>query len=164
MNKFKLPFLLAAIVTLAMGCDQAPVFPVEPQIEFLDISPKEVRNLRDSVVVRFRFQDGDGDLGRDNNAENDLLLIDTRHEDVAGLSRQDATIGYSLMLLTPDARKPAIQGEISVTIPVVAVLPLPGNTEDDVRYQIELRDRAGNLAKGIDGSEVVYTDYIRVYK
>ncbi|MEL7340244.1 MAG: hypothetical protein AAGM67_07145 [Bacteroidota bacterium] len=161
MDKFKLPLILAIFASLAFGCDQTPVFPVEPQIEFLDISPKQATHLRDSVVIKFRFQDGDGNIGQDESGENDLLIIDARYEDPTnGLSRQAATIGYSMMNLTPDARKPAIQGEISVVIPIVA--NLPGDTSEQVRYQIELKDRAGNIATGTDGSTTIYTDFITI--
>ncbi|MEL6593835.1 MAG: hypothetical protein AAFP02_07280 [Bacteroidota bacterium] len=163
MYKLKLPLILAILASLAFGCDQSPVFPLEPQIEFMDISPKEAIHLRDSVVIKFRFQDGDGDIGQDDSGENDLLIIDARYEDPSnGITRQDATIGYSMMNLTPDARKPAIQGEISVTIPVV--YNLAGRRDEQVRFQIELRDRAGNTATGMDGSTTIYTDYIRVYR
>lgn len=163
MYKFQFSFLLATIVLLVWGCNQAPVFPVEPQIEFMDISPKETVHLRDSVVIRFRFQDGDGDIGQDNSGENDLLIIDARYEDPANnITRQEATIGYSMMNLTPDARKPAIQGEVAVIIPVV--YNLNGQRDEQVRFQIELKDRAGNIATGMDGSQTIYTDYIRVYR
>ncbi len=141
------------------GCDRSPVFPVEPTIEFLDIQPREARHLKDSIVVSFRFQDGDGDLGAVNNSEYNLWLIDSRFED-GSLTQAQAYNSYTIMNLTPDARKPSIQGEIIVTIPFTA--NLPGVLEEEIRYEIVLKDRAGNQATDLEGNSRVYTDFIKI--
>lgn len=152
---------LSASMLFLLSCDRSPVFPVEPQIEFMSIQPAEARHLTDSIVVSFRFQDGDGDLGATDPEEFNLFLIDSRFEDGL-LTRAQAYNNYTVMNLTPDARKPSIQGEIIVTIPFTA--NLPGQIDEQIRYEIVLQDRAGNVAKGIDGSDRIYTDFIRVIR
>jgi hypothetical protein len=156
-----LPLFAISLLLTFVGCDRSPVFPIEPQIEFVDIQPRVVQHLRDSIVVKFRFQDGDGDLGSINPDEKNLTLIDSRFED-GTLTQAQAYNLFTVMNLTPDARKPSIQGEISVTIPFTS--NLPGQLEEEIRYQIVLKDRADHLAKGIDGSEKVYTDFIKIVR
>ncbi|MEO0474253.1 MAG: hypothetical protein AAF206_31890 [Bacteroidota bacterium] len=164
MNRIFLPFLLVITAAWMTACDQSPVFPLEPQIEFMDIQPRRVEHLKDSIVITFRFQDGDGDLGSlENNLEN-LFLIDSRIGQ--GLTEEQATNKYTLQNLTPDARKPSIQGEISVVIPLT--INLPQQCEESVRYEIQLFDRAGNQATPIGGSQGgenrVYTAPIEVFR
>lgn len=149
------------MLTLAsvVSCNQDPFFPVEPKIEFVSISPTEVRSGVDSILITFRFQDGDGDLGSEGNPN--LHLIDSRVD--LGLPLDRATNPYTLPDLTPDARNPSIQGEITIKMDFTVVLPPAA--EQDVRFQIKLWDRAGNLATPIDGTEgPIYTDYIKVVR
>lgn len=155
--------LLPLLVVFFGACDDTPVFPIEPKVEFLDIQPRTVRHFQDSIVVKLRFQDGDGNLGAENEGDINLRLVDDRyHRGI--LTKEQATNGFSLPNLTPDARNPAIQGEISVTIPLTINTGV--NTEEDVRYQIILEDRDGNVAGPIDGDpdNIVYTDYIKVVR
>ena len=115
-------FIIAILPVFLFGlaaCDRSPVFPIQPQIEFLSISPDSVRHIQDSIVVRFYFQDGDGDLGALEVGGINLKLIDSRLEDGL-LTEAQATNTFSIMNLTPDTRKPSIQGEISVVIPLTA--------------------------------------------
>lgn len=161
------PLLVLPLLLLVVGaCSNEPVFPIEPRIEFLDIQPKVVRQYQDSIVIRFRFQDGDGDLGAlesdSNSAPINLRLIDSRVGN--GLTEVQATSTYTIPNLTPNVKNPSIQGEIEVKMDFTIVLP--GFEEQEVRYQIKFEDRAGNLATPIeDGLEsAVYTDYITVIK
>jgi hypothetical protein len=152
------------LIGLALSaCDSSPVFPIEPKVEFIDIQPRTVRHFQDSIVVTIKFQDGDGNLGAINEGDVNLQLIDERYKQGI-LTLEQATNGYSLPNLTPDARNPSIQGEISVTIPLTVNTGV--NMEEEVRYQIKLWDRDGNLAGPIDGNpdNAVYTDYIIVYR
>jgi hypothetical protein len=155
-------FLLLALLAFGfIGCDDDPVFPPEPQIEFVDIQPRIVKSLRDSIVVTFRFQDGDGDLGALMQGEENLFLIDNRYNQGL-ISEEQATNPFSVMNLTPDARNPSIQGTISVTIPLTAkITPNPNET---TKFQIKLYDRAGNLATPLNGDpdNVVFTDEITI--
>ncbi|GAB4427051.1 MAG: hypothetical protein OHK0039_45240 [Bacteroidia bacterium] len=152
---------MLALLALGGSCTTDPVFPAEPRIEFIDIQPRVVKELADSILVTFRFQDGDGDLGASDGQPN-LFLIDSRIN--SGLTEAQATNTFALPVLSPAARNPSIQGEITIKMTFTA-LQL-GFTEQEVRYQIKLYDRAGNLATPIaDGAErAIYTDYITVVK
>lgn len=162
MRRFILfPCVLVLLMGLHSGCDQAPLFPVEPRIEFIDIQPRTVRSLQDSIIITFRFQDGDGDIGLVDSALdlNNLILIDSRIG--ATLTEAQATNTYTLPNLTPDTKNLSIQGELSVKLDFT--IKTTAEPEEQIRYQIRLRDRAGNYAKPLDGSdEGVYTDFITI--
>ncbi|WNJ19570.1 hypothetical protein [Pontibacter sp. G13] len=148
---------LLALVTIS-SCDQGPVFSEIPAIEFIDIQPKEVRQWQDSILVTFRFEDGDGDLGEANDTSASIALIDSRVND--GISERDATQTFRLPNLVSDAKNPSIQGEITVRIPFTVIRP-PALAET-IRYEIRLWDQAGHAATPINGDsdDGVFTDYI----
>jgi len=129
----------------------------------LDISPKIVKSRKDSIVVRFRFEDGDGDIGvlpEDDPSTINLRLIDSRS------NNPNSPIEYTYRLpnLTQDTRNPSIQGEVTVKVDFTNVLS-PFAQSEEFRYQIVFIDRAGNTAKPINGNdEAVYTDFIEVVR
>jgi hypothetical protein len=157
-------YLAGAVVLVLLSagaCKQEPVFPDEPRIEFMRIWPDTVREYEDSIFILFRFQDGDGDLGALSTGDLNLSLIDSRISN--GLTEEQATNRFSIPNLTPDTRIQSIQGEITVKMPFTIVLP--PLMQQDIRFQIKLWDRAGNLAKPMDGSEQgVFTEYITVIR
>ncbi len=162
--------LLASLLLLALGsCKNEPIFPEEPQIEFVDIQPRIVKPWPevDTITVTLRFQDGDGDLGNLNEDDQAayLYLIDTRYKD--GLfTKEQATYSFSLPNMTPNAKNPSIQGKISVEI-YGTVLSSLGIQEENTSFEIELYDRAGNKATRIgssnpDLSTPIFTDQITI--
>lgn len=158
--------LLSFLLVWLSGCDDSPVFPAEPKVEFIDIQPREVRHAStDSVLVTIRFQDGDGDLGSlpgDPDPGN-LILMDSRFSEGRIDDEEIAKNPFTIPTLTPDAKNPSIQGEITVKLSFL--VSMIRDEDDSIRYQILLRDRAGNIATPIDGGEeAVWTDYIRVVR
>lgn len=150
--------LLALLLTLS-ACSDSPVFPVEPEISFVSISPTSVKQFDNDTLVEItiHYQDGDGDLGYEEGsggvAEN-LFVTDLR----------DATpdtlrlLSYSIPSLTPETRKPSIQGEITISLPPLphSSFFVPGSTENDATFSIYLVDRAGNV------SNVITTDPVTI--
>lgn len=157
--------MLAPLLLWLSGCDDSPVFPVEPKIEFLNLTPREVVQ-GDSVLITFSYQDGDGDLGSLGDGETNLVLVDSRF----GEGRIDSLVfarnEFSLPNLQPGAKRPSIQGEITVQLSFLTWVAGPGlgpNDLDSVRYQILLTDRDGNVATALNGSEeTVWTDYVYI--
>ena len=159
-------YLLSALILISFaGCDNEPVFPIEPQIEFLDITPKRVQSLDldQPIQITFRFQDGDGNLGALDSTDINLEIIDSRIN--SSLTPDKAISRYSIPNLTPDARKPSIQGEITVSIPFTIVVD-PLAQEEEIRFQIKMWDREGNLATPITDNpdNSIYTDFITVFR
>jgi len=128
-----------------LSCDDSLVFPIEPEIEFVDIQPREIRQFTDPLTITFRFTDGDGDLGDDGNDESDenLIVVDNRTHFPDSLR----TIAFTLPNLTPDTRRPSIQGTVTITYPPTALTP--GDTMEMIDYTIYVYDRAGHKSNEI---------------
>lgn len=150
MNKL---FGLSSILLLVLlsACSKEPVFPIEPHIEFVDIQPREVREMRDSIVITLRFTDGDGDLGSDEGDQN-LFVKDLRSQFPDSLT----TIGYRIPDLSTDANNPSIQGNI--IIQVAPTIITPGLADDETSFMVYLFDRADHK------SNEVITDKIKIIK
>ena len=74
--------VLFTAAILIGSCVEPPDFAIEPKIEFVSLSKDTLLQgvfQQDSLVVTFAFEDGDGDLGREDNAlENNVFFIDSR--------------------------------------------------------------------------------------
>jgi hypothetical protein len=55
--------LILSLFGAAFACFDPPDFPVTPAIEFSEIFFRDVPSGADTLVLRIRFQDGDGDVG-----------------------------------------------------------------------------------------------------
>ena len=140
---------LLALLLLA-SCNDAPVFPIEPSIEFVSISPEVGTQLTaDEIVLTFSYQDGDGDLGYEGDATHNLFVEDMRAAFAGNSGRISA---YSFESLTPDTRKPSIQGNITITM----LTPLYESSEEPLVYEVYILDRAGHK------SNVIRTDPITI--
>ena len=139
--------------TFWTACNNNPVFPLTPEIEFVSISPdKVVQDSIDGMVITLNFKDGDGDLGSLGDGDNmpNLFVVDKRPPVV------DSNIVYEYTMpnLTPDTRKPSIQGSIEIIIdaPLLTkymVAPFIGPSEEEAIFEVYLYDRAGNKSNSI---------------
>jgi hypothetical protein len=142
-----------ALLTLVAGCDTTQPFPDTPEITFVSISPTEIQQLSGDVKITFHYQDGDGDLGDDGSgsefATKSIFVTDTR--DIMPDSL--ATSSYKIANLTPDTRKPSIQGEMEVSLLAPFHCTFLGGgsgcTDNEVTFEIHIRDRAGNVSNVI---------------
>lgn len=185
MRSHKILLVLVLWLVLALsGCkDDELLFPVEPQLEFISVEPtvvREAQSFEDSIplVIKVRYTDGDGDLGTEDPQPNqfNFVMEDQReglpltdvvirndtldNGDIVQVADTvvlyDGKLQYVLPDLTPDARKPSIQGEIRLTINAGLRRLDPTASEDSVRFKIYVFDRAGNK------SNEILTDYIRI--
>lgn len=130
------------------ACNDDPVFPIEPEISFLSITPSVATQFTaDQIVLKFHYQDGDGDLGYEGDPVNNLFLVDTR---AAFASNPARITAFSFESLTPETRKPSIQGEISVTLTTPPWEP----TEEPLIYDVYIVDRAGHLSNTIQTTPI----------
>ncbi len=61
---------IVGVFGIVTGCFEAPEFPEEPRIEYLNIEFKEFSEA-DSLYLTFEIRDGDGDIGLANEEEDD---------------------------------------------------------------------------------------------
>lgn len=138
----KLRFIPLAFFVLA-ACNDDPVFPNEPEISFVSITPSEATQFTpDEINLTFHYQDGDGDLGYIGDPTKNLIIEDTRAAYAGDSARFTA---YSFESLTPDTRKPSIQGEISVLL----TTPPWESQQESLVFAVYILDRAGNRSNTI---------------
>ena len=120
------------------GCgSNEPIFPIIPSIEYLSMEPGTVRE-GETFKISFSFKVGDGDLG--NNSDTKFLFIT---DTLTGIQ-----LPYSVPDLSTDARKPSIQGTITVSI--LGIYMTDPNLNSQRRtFRIKLKDRAGNESNEI---------------
>lgn len=155
--------LAASLGLTQSGCGPVdPIFPLEPAIEFVSVSPGTVFEFG-AFDVKIRYQDGDGDLGytAPDSSTFDLVLRDQREglpvERRIGeeIRVYDGILRFQLPYLTPEARQPSIQGEITITVEGVILLD-PFAESEELVFDVQIYDRAGN------GSNVVQTSPVTI--
>lgn len=138
----KLLYILPLTLLLA-ACNDDPVFPETPEIEFVSITPTETTQFTpDEIQLTIHYQDGDGDLGYEGDPVNNLFIVDTR---AAFSGNSGNTIAFAFESLTPDTRKPSIQGEITVTL----TTPPYHQDEEPLVFEVHIVDRAGRTSNRI---------------
>lgn len=154
--------VVIAFMLFMSSCNSGPVFPVVPEISFINISPQSVSNTNPNAefIITIHFQDGDGDLGSFDTGENseNLFIKDTREN----IPEEFRTESFTIPDLSPDTRKPSIQGTIEIAIEVPPQLsknfpPFIGPGSEEVFYEIYLMDRAGHHSNIITTSAITIT-------
>ena len=139
---------LLTMVSLS-GCNDDPVFPVEPNISFVSITPEVATQFTsDEIKIVFHYEDGDGDLGNLSDQVNNLFIEDTR---AAFATNPGRITAYAFPSLTPDARNPSIQGDFTITLATPPYEP----TEEPLVFRIHILDRAGHKSNEILTSPIV---------
>ncbi|MFK8057879.1 MAG: hypothetical protein AB8F78_17260 [Saprospiraceae bacterium] len=135
----------AGLILTAMSCvkDVNSVrYAIEPAINLVSLSGTELTEFTDTLFVRFRYEDGDGDLGGLEGLSR-LYVLDQR------LSEPDI---FALEMLTPDGEALSIAGDLNVALGPYFKL---GNSPEEV-FNVELWiiDRAGNESNHITTEEL----------
>ncbi len=143
----RLSFILSIVILILAGCQEdapAPVLknPV-PIIRYLSIEPKEVNEFTDSVIVRFEYQDGDGDCG---HKDPDILLLSVQD---ARLENPDF---YYIPPLAPIGSQIPIDGILTIRLRNTFLLGSGG--DEKTSYEIRMQDRAGNWSNYINTEEI----------
>ena len=115
----------------------------------MSITPEQATSLTtDEISLTIRYQDGDGDLGYEGTEKvTNLFVKDTRQ---AFAGNPAAVTAFSIPSLTPDTRKPSIQGEINITM----LTPPWEPSEEPLIFEVYLLDRAGNVSNTISTSPI----------
>lgn len=157
---------LIGLILLGTGCADPPSYPIEPEIEFMNLNRSEIAQSRnnisriDTMIITFSFTDGDGDLG-DQDSIN-IFMTD---------SRDGFTHSFKVNPIPQLGSGDGIAGEIAIkltnspttkyfccTFPNTNLTCIPSEEfpVDEMFYTIQVRDRAGNL------SNTIQTDPIRI--
>jgi hypothetical protein len=149
-------FLIICLAPLLLQCNKAPVFPVEPELEYLDIQPRLVNkdpSYIDTVVISFRFHDGDGDIGNTQQDSSYQLFVRDNRPQYANVPGNPYP--YLVPDLTSNTRNPSIMGEMKINY-IQPVLPL-GKNIDKTTFTVYLYDRAGHKSNEITTDTITIT-------
>jgi hypothetical protein len=163
MRRISLFFFIAIAASFAVtSCVKEKSFPPEPKIEFKNFISYNV----DSADCIINFTDGDGDIGiaeGDTASKDDLtmkyLYLDTLtgnylpYDYTPGTGGFDTLFyGYRVPDVTPKGQYKALDGEIKARL---RSLPLYNPVHKKVKFEIQLRDRAGHLSNKVMTNEIV---------
>lgn len=107
-----------------------------PKISLVSIYPTQVIQQTDSIVIRFNYKDGDGDLGENVAGKKNLFVTDTR---IA------VTDSFRIQQLAPSIVNSPITGILRVVIPSTIITSDTSEFET-VTYSIRVVDRAGHYS------------------
>jgi len=160
MKHFKIRLFSSLLVVAGLNsCVKEKDFPTTPAIEFKQYDSYG----RDSANCIIKFKDGDGDIGvLDGDSIADLkmkyLYYDTitasflpLDYDLTNATFDTLFADYRVPNLTPDGQYKALDGEIKVKL---RSLPIYDPTHFKVKWEITLKDRAGNKSNIVSTNEI----------
>jgi hypothetical protein len=145
--------LLLVIGYTWTACDKPPLYDDTPSISWLNFSVDTVKQFDGVVAFRFDFTDGDGDLGKDNDTANHIIIVDTRRT-------PNDTLFYKIPPIEQQGIISGISGEIEVTMaqiccihpqnPLILCPNLPTGSYDPIVFKIRIKDNAGRWSNEIE--------------
>ncbi|MBR4536298.1 MAG: hypothetical protein IKO62_06540 [Bacteroidales bacterium] len=155
-----LTILLLALLLCA--CRKVEKFAVEPHIEFVSLEPIDEPYNGMDVRLTFKFQDGDGDIGLDNNDLQfpfDTSSIYYYNCFITYFEKQNGVfveveLPSSLNMRIPrlsDSTPESISGEIYLDL----YANNPFSPYDTIRYELFIVDRALNHSNTITTTEYI---------
>lgn len=138
--------LLLMVVMVLWGCekDERLPFSDKPEIELIGLSHDTIREYQDVLVIRIRYQDGNGDLGFVDPDQYALFVRDIRLENFDG---------FYIGPLAPPDREIAITGELDIEFPSLFLF---GNRESEATsFEVKMVDRSGMESNLITTPRVV---------
>ncbi|MFN8415366.1 MAG: hypothetical protein U0U66_03440 [Cytophagaceae bacterium] len=143
---------------MLIGCKTAPDYPEGPTIQYKSLrvavgtDPNTFARV-DSAYITISFQDGNGDLGNEPAQSDDYFVKVYRKNAGTFTEVVFTSLDYNgkLPLLSPYSAKGPIDGTITRSItflkPAFATGPL--YPLDTVRFDVQIKDRAGNFSSWI---------------
>lgn len=147
--------ILAAAFIWLSGCKKTNSISEIPRITFKSlIAHKDPAGKDTALVLTFEYEDGNGDLGKLNDDDTSksvfITLFEKKNGEFVALNLVPP-FDASMPNLTPKSRNKSISGEISDTI---TTLP-PHVTNDTIKFEVYLVDRANNKSNTIVTNEIV---------
>lgn len=155
-------WLFAVMCILFASCKKEEKYPVIPHIEFLSL--EDIRSESSGMDVRltFKFQDGDGDIGLDEDDTDspfDTASVYYYNCFISYFEKQNgefvkvelpSTLNMRIPRLS-DYDEESIEGEIYLDM----YANNPFSTFDTIRYELYIVDRALNRSNTITTSEFI---------
>jgi hypothetical protein len=146
LNSYKIKLLtFFAISFLFFGCKKKDLRENMdvPYISIKDITPTEVYELSESVLLEIAYEDGNGDLGFH---DPDILSLSVQD------SRLDSADMYHIPPLAPDGEEIYIKGTFNVYLNTTFLIGI--GSSEKLRYTVKIRDREGNWSNTVTSEEI----------
>jgi hypothetical protein len=140
-------FLLGCLIWFSSCKKDAETMSVVPEISFVSIGPSSIYQNKDSVIIRISYRDGDGDLGENSSGIENAEITNFRN---------NITYNFRIRQLAPTNANVAIQGELEIVVPGVA-MENTSLASESTYFTVSITDRAGNKSNQIS------TDNITVF-
>lgn len=150
--------LLLLLILMVLSCTKPPDYPDEPVIGFISFSKNQIvqdpLGLNDTTYASFSFTDGDGDLG--HNDSLNVFITDTRD----GFEIP----GNRIPFVPEQGASNGINGEITIMLLTTCCYyenglppcePSTSKPTDTLRYEIYIKDRAGNRSNIITTDDLI---------
>lgn len=152
---------ICILTALFISCTKLEQLPPVPRIEYRSFTVFDtvdiLGNRAQGGRLTFYFEDGDGDIGMEQPAEendtNDLVLTLYRKTGgVLALAPQNDPLkpsSYAIPYMQREGQNKILKGEISVTF-----LYLFYSVSDTIMYEFYIKDRANNKSNAATTSEI----------
>ena len=148
--KMKLKLLiLFAISLLFFGCkkedlrDDMDV----PYISIRRITPTEVQEFTESILLEIAYEDGNGDLGFHDPDALSLSVQD---------SRLETPDYYHIPPLAPDGEEIYIKGTFNIYLNTTFLIGV--GSSEKLRYTVRIKDRAENWSNTVTSEEITVVE------
>jgi hypothetical protein len=130
---------------IVFGCKDDDIeFAPEPKIEMVSITPQNPLQFTEPVTITIKYEDGDGDLGENNDQVKNCFVTDNRIGLVSEFRiKQLAPTGYSI----------PITGTLNIEIGGQGITD--ASTSQNATYTLYVVDRAGHRSNTITTNEIV---------
>jgi len=165
-------FIGVCLMAITYSCIEPPEYDNPPHIDFQNVevySSLENRVKKDSLILVTSFEDGDGDLGLDNedletppfnlpNTNNGLnYFVDILIKKNGAFQTLTLPSGFTFngrfFRLAPDGRIGPIEGDLRYSIVIRNNNPLV-KEGDVLKFRVWIRDRALNQSNIVESDEV----------
>jgi len=117
---------------------------VVPEISFVSIGPSSIYQNKDSVKIRISYRDGDGDLGENISGIENAEVTNFRN---------NITYNFRIRQLAPSNANVAIQGELEIVVPGVA-MENTSLASESTYFTVTITDRAVNKSNQISNDNI----------
>jgi hypothetical protein len=144
--KYLFLIILASFILYSCKKKEKTLDPV-PVIELVNVTPTNIVQFKDSVLVTIKYKDNNGDIGDQSPDEYSLSVKD---------SRLAAADWYHVQPLAPLGHELKFEGNIQVKINTMFLL---GNgKQENSTLSIKLKDRAGHWSNEISTPAITIND------
>jgi len=120
-----------------------------PYISIKRITPTEVQEFNESVLLEIAYEDGNGDLGFH---DPDVLSLSVQD------SRLDTPDFYHIPPLAPDGEEIYIKGTFNIYLNTTFLI---GNgSSEKLEYTVRIKDRAENWSNTVTSEEITVVNNI----